>query len=225
MELDDSPYWTKQRQEIVRWLEDRAPSFTAGYVAAVRLLHIPSFPARVHLICHLVRDIYRHLPATLGTKSLPRPAEVFPSMVKKLADQWKRFPPKETPPTGEAGLDTDVLVSAQAFSAILGILEKNTEIGNQPTVGSQLAVSLFHAVDRREDEYIPPWIIKSFDEEYGFFVQRAHLARKLDQVPTDDGLPGHFEAFERALHSLVGPYFSGKEELDDILQDTNPATD
>jgi len=64
--LDNSSYCTKQRRELVRWFDDRAPSFTEGYIAAVRLLHTPSFPARVHLVCHVVRDIYRYLPATLG---------------------------------------------------------------------------------------------------------------------------------------------------------------
>ncbi len=219
--LDNSSYWTTQRRELVQWLDDRAPSFTEGYVGAVRLLHTPTFSARVHLICHVVRDIYRHLPAALGAKSLPRPAEVFPSMVKSLAEKWEKFSPNETAKSERIG--SDVVVSAQVHSCVVKLVEKSKELADQPTVGKQLAIALFRSLDRRDDEFIHPWIIKSFDDEYNFFVRRAHLARSWDRVPTDDGLTDHFEAFERAFHSLVGPYFSGKEELDAILQDTNTA--
>ncbi len=82
-----------------------------------------------------------------------------------------------------------------------------------------------HKQDRHEDDFIQPWIIEAFDAEYNFFVRRAHLPASVDKVPSDDGLSEHFEAFERAFHSLVGPYFSGKDELDAILRDTNPAAD
>lgn len=221
--LDNSSYWTKQRRELVRWLDDRAPSFTEGYVSAVRLLHTPSFPARVHLVCHLVRDIYRYLPTALGVKSLPRPAEVFPDMVKNLTEKWKTFLPTENERSGRMG--SDVVVSAQVHRCVVKLVEKSREMADQPTVGKQLAISLFRSLDRRNDEFIHPWIISSFDGEHDFFVRRAHLARNLDQVPTDEGLLEHFEAFERGFHSLVGPYFSGKEELDAILQDTNTAAD
>ncbi len=221
--LDNSSYWTKQRRELVRWLDDRAPSFTEGYVAAVRLLHTPSFPARVHLVCHVVRDIYRHLPATLGATSLPRAAEVFPDMVKNLTEKWNTFPQTENERSGRIG--SDVAVSSQVHRCLVKLVEKSMELTDQPTVGKQLAIALFRSLDRRDDEFIYPWIISSFDGEYEFFVRRAHFARSLDRVPTDDGLMEHFEAFERGFHSLVGPYFSGKEELDAILQDTNTAAD
>ena len=221
--LDNSFYWTKQRRELVQWLDDRAPSFTEGYVRAVRLLHTPTFPARVHLICHVVRDIYRQLPAALGAKSLPRPAEVFPSMVQSLAEQWEKFPPNDTVKSESIG--SDVVVSAQVHRCVVKLVEKRKELVGQPTVGKQLAIALFRSLDRRDDTFIHPWIIKAFDGEYAFFVGRAHLARSLDRVPTDDGLLEHFEAFERAFHSLVAPYFSGKEELDAILQDTNTTAD
>ena len=95
----------------------------------------------------------------------------------------------------------------------------------QPSIGEQLAIALFRSLERRDDEFIHPWIIKSFNDEYKFFVTRAHLQISADRVPTDDHLVTQFEAFERAFHSLVGPYFSGKDELDAILEDTNAPTD
>ena len=221
--LDNSAYWTKQRRELVRWLDDRAPSFTDGYVGAVRLLHTPSFPARMHLVCHVVRDIYRYLPAALGVQLMPRPAEVFPNMVKKLAKLWVKYPPNSA--LSSDGTGEDFTMNPQVYRYTERIVQKSVQIAGQPRVGGQFAIALYKSLDRRQDEYIHPWIINSFDGEYDFFVSRAHLARNLDKVPTDDGLIEHFEAFERAVHSLVGPYFSGKEELDDILQDTNETAD
>ena len=221
--LDNSAYWTKQRHELVRWLDDRAPSFTDGYVGAVRLLHTPSFPARVHLVCHVVRDIYRYLPAALGVKLMPRPAEVFPNMVEKLAKLWVKYPPNSA--LSSDGTGDDFTMNPQVYRYTERIIQKSVQIAGQPTVGGQLAIALYKSLDRRQDEYIHPWIIRSFDDEFNFFVSKAHLVKSLDRVPTDEGLIEHFEAFERAFHSLVGSYFSGKEELDDILQDTNETAD
>jgi len=79
-------------------------------------------------------------------------------------------------------------------------------------------------LESRDDRFIEPWIIDSFDNEYDFFVRRAHIALGLDSAPNDQGLAERVDAFERAFHSLVGPYFSGKEQLDAILQDANRRT-
>ncbi len=221
--VDDSRYWTPRRRELVQWFDDRAPSFSEGYRSAVQLLHAPRFPARVHLICHLVRDIYRHLPAALGEKSMPRPSEVFPNMVRALAERWENSPPRALSESKETA--SDIPVSPQVYKSVEKLVKKSMQLQHQPTIGHQLAIVLFRALDRGDDDFIHRWIIKSFDDEYDFFVRRAHLARSLKDVPTDDGLLEHFEAFERAFHSLIGPYFSGKEELDAILQDANAGAD
>jgi len=216
-------YWTPHRRELAQWFKDQAPSFLEGYIGAVKLLHTPAFPARVNFICHAVRDVYRWLPASLGEKSLPRPGEVFPNMVVKLRGQWKKFPPKQTE---TADIErTDFMVSSQVYDCVKDIVKKSHDIVEQPTVGKQLAIALFRSLDRRKDEFIYPWIIDSFNTEYKFFMGRAHFPTSIDKVLSDDGLIEHFESFERSFHSLIGPYFSGKEELDAILQDTNPNTD
>jgi hypothetical protein len=142
--LDNSSYWTKQRREPVQWLDDHAPSFTEGYVAAIRLLHTPTFPARVHFICHVVRDIYRHLPAALGAKSLPRPAEVFSNMVQSLAEQWEKFPPNDA--VKSESIDSDRVVSAQVHRCVVKLVEKRRELAEQSTVGKQLAKEELDAI-------------------------------------------------------------------------------
>ena len=221
---DNLALWTRQRRELASWFKDRAPSFVDGYSAALRLLYTPGFPARVHLVCHLVRDIYRYLPAALGTKGSSRPAEVFPGMVKELASLWDRVPP--SPTTEIEAVDRHVLVHAKVYNHVVKIVEKSRQLArDKSTIGRNLVVTLFCSGERREGEFIPPWVIKAFDDEYDFFVERAHLAINEARMPTDDRLVERFEAFEHAFHSMIGSYFTGKDELDAILQDTNATAD
>ena len=176
--VDNSPYWTRERREIAAWLNDHAPSFADGYEGAVQLLHTPALSARVHLICHLVRDIYRYLPGVIDAKAKasPRPAEVFPGMVKELAKQWKAFPPRTVKQCEDDS--SDHRVSKQVYRHIAKLVEKSEKMAeDQPTVGRALARSLFRCGVRNVDEFIAPWIIKSFDAEYDFFVKGAPCKR------------------------------------------------
>lgn len=217
--LDGSPIWTTQRRELVQWLDDNAPSFTAAYVTAVRLLHDTALPARVHLVCHLVRDIYRFLPAALGLKTGYRLSDVIMPIIPKLVQAWDNSGPGELV-DGELDLKGRV-VSPGVYKEVEAIVAKSRDYKEQPSVGAQLAIALFRSVERRRDEYLPEWIKESFQKEFIFFTRRAHLALRMDDVPTAEGLVEHFESFERSFHSLIGRYFTGKEELDAILRDTN----
>jgi len=143
-------------------------------------------------------------------------------MVKVLAEQWQSSAGTFD---SSCGMDDAFKVKPSVYRYIEKIVRKSQEISIQPTVGRNLAVALFRSVDRRSDEFLPNWVVRAFDEEYNFFVERAHLAHSDDRVPTADGLIDNFLAFERAFHSLIGPYFSGKEELDAILRETNQPTD
>ena len=221
--LDDSTYWTKQRHQIVTWFNDNAPSFKDGYVAAVRMLHAPDFPARVQLVSHVVRDIYRFLPIALGGKALPRPGEVFPGMAKKLATSWKNFKPliEKNATSCNDNNSCVIRMHPRICEEIIEIVKKSWEMAGdgkrQSSIGAAIASALFQHCHHDKNEFIPNWVIKSFDVEYDYFVGQAHL----NKIPTGEGLCEHFEAFERAFHSLVGAYFMGKEELDTILQDAN----
>lgn len=219
-----SDYWTQQRRELLEWFRDYAPSFVEGYASALYLLYNPTFPARIHLICHITRDIYWRLPAVLGIKSLPRPAEVFPEMVKELVRRWEKDPPSE--PNSYEEATPEVLINTAIYNYVKKIVNKSVKMKeNHSTVGKRLAIALYRVFDRQESEFISPQVIDSFNSEYNFFVTKAHLVESIDKIPTDDGLNKHFEAFERAFHSLVGSYFTGKEELDDILCVANKRTD
>ena len=216
--LDDLPYWTGQRHELLRWINDRAPSFTEGYIAAVTLLHQPAFPARIHLICHIVREFYTILPAVLGADPPTQRHEVF-QLVKNLVEQWDKSASIDPVSPDPVSLRQ---VSLSVHSSVRGLVERARKLSNQPSPGERLARALFRSIDRGTDDFIHPRVIRDFNKDYRFFVSKAHLVMHVDKIPTDEGLAERFESFERSLHALVGPYFSGKDELDAILQDTNP---
>jgi len=217
-QIDNAPYWTRMRDELLEWFNARAPSFAEGYTGAVHLLH-NEFPARVQFICHVVRDIYRNLPAALGMQAISRRSEFYPDMVKNLSITWN-----QSMPLISENLGFGYLVSESVYKKIIEIIKKENEMKTQPKVGEQLAIALFRASDRRE-EFMHPAVIDAFNDEYAYFMSKAHFPAKLEKGLADEGLKEHFEAFERAFHSLIGPYFSGKEEIDAILQDTNATTD
>jgi hypothetical protein len=217
---DEALYWTPLRLELLQWFRERVPGFAEGYEAAARLVHEPTFPARVNLVCHLVRDIYRDLPRALrDTSEKNRGVDVYPALVAKLRDVWDANPAVED----AVSIDVGRLVSAQAYNAAERLVEASRTVKEQASVGTRLARALFRAVERPEGMPIPGWIFSAFDEEYDFFVGRAHL--RPTGMPAGDGLLVHFESFERAFHSIVGPYFKGKEELDAILAETNRRAD
>jgi hypothetical protein len=216
----DLPHWTPLRRELLKWFSERVPGFAEGYVAAVDLVHRADFPARVHLVCHLVRDIYRHLPQALGdTSKSSKGVEVYPPLVDSIRDLWEPDPLQEE----DLGSDADRLISARAYGAVDELVRKSREVKEQESVGTRLARALFRAVDRPEGTQVPGWVFKAFHDEYLFFVRRAHL--RASKSPSEDGLSDHFEAFERAFHSMVCSYFRGKEDLDAILEDTNSSAD
>lgn len=214
-------WWSSLRSELHQWFKERAPSFADGYFASVQILNSSNFPARVHFICHAIRDIYRNLPASLGLKVQARPSEVFPNMVKDLVKICDAHPAELI----EHGASQSMYaIAPKVFKQGEKIVKKSKQMSDQPTIGQQLAIALFRSQERG-DEFIEPRVMELFDSEYKFFVARAHLVSSIDRVPSDEGLVEHFERFEKAFHSIVGPYFSSKEKLDVILQDTNQQTD
>ncbi|MBL1217174.1 MAG: hypothetical protein D8M59_06715 [Planctomycetes bacterium] len=213
----DGAIWTKQRSELRKWFEDRAPTLTDAYTGCVLLLYMPAFPARVHFICHAVRDIYVKLPASLGIPQIKRPAEVFPEMVKAFSVRWHKYPPK----TINSSSEDTLFAFADPLYRYAKKMVDTSDSMKRVSVGTQLASALFQCHDRGTSEFIPKWVVDSFDREYKFFVKRAHLVPDVEKLPSHDGLVEHFQAFERTFHSLTCSYFEGKEEVDAILRRTN----
>lgn len=59
-------WWTPRRAALYRWLEGNAPGLAPVYEAAARMAFDETFPGRVCLVAHAVREIRNRLPDALG---------------------------------------------------------------------------------------------------------------------------------------------------------------
>jgi hypothetical protein len=96
---------TPRRRELLEWFKRNAQSLAEAYEAAIRLLQTPTFPARHHLIGHLIRDIANRLPDVLEGTTSNRVD--YHSHLDGIASNWlSRFPRRadygEKPPDNEA---------------------------------------------------------------------------------------------------------------------------
>ncbi len=121
--------WTSDRRELHRWFTDNAPSLASAYEGAVRLLGVPGFPGRTHMISHVVRDICNRLPDFLGSverdrlhydRELDALSEVWPSSIGPSADDYVAG-------GGEAGGDSHVQIPPAAAAAVSRLLARHRE--------------------------------------------------------------------------------------------------
>ena len=215
--------WRSHQLQLLEWFASEAPSLAAPYKAAVTLITYHNFPARVHLICHIVRDIYNKLPEALDGTHRRRDANFF-EMIDEVEKHWVQYTRESFTEPTDSGVASEstlqVSVSMIAVRKVGELLEKHRAHKKQPKSAEVLAQALYQRFV--EDGVTPSQrLINTFEKERKWFTKRAHLVRDSDKIPTDDGLQEHFETFERILHTLVAPHFLVQRELDDILQQAN----
>lgn len=212
-------HWTPQRQQLLAWFKKDAPTLATAYEASVDLAASPGVPARTHLICHLVRDIYRRLPEILGEGFQHRGPGEYGSLVETVARHWPTSIAE--PPTNAGAIgDDSKLVPPAAARAVDALVSRFRTLSQQRTSWQILA----RAIYRRYTEVghsAPDRLVETFRAQFDWFTARAHLVRDFADLKCDAELSAQFLAFERTLSSLVCGYFTGKEELDAILDRAN----
>lgn len=221
----DASCWTPQRRGLLEWFNRDAPSLASAYEAAVQLISSPAMPARVHLVCHIVRDIFNQLPEILdGEYRFQSTGASYPGLVDTIAEHWKlqdwtQYGEENPSAVGVASTDT-VVVGVAGARAVEKLLKCRESLENQRRSTEVLAEALYRRF--AEAGLDPPARLSAaFESERKWFTKRAHLVRDHAKLPTDQGLSEHFAAFEQALYSLVGQYFTGRGEIDAILDEAN----
>lgn len=222
--VDTPVVWRSHQSQLLEWFRREAPSLAEPYQAAVTLMSNYDFPARVHLICHIVRDIYTKLPEALDGTHRRREANEVSALIDEVATHWEPYTRDSfVEPTGSSPAPESTLhvsVSVVAVRAVGKLLDVRRALKEQPTSAEVLARALYQRFV--ESGVTPPKrLIHTFEKERRWFTARAHLVRDSAKLPSDDGLDEHFESFERTLHSLVAPHFAVQQELNDILQQAN----
>lgn len=224
-----APEWTIRRRELLKWFKSEAPSLAPGYEAAVQLLSMPAMPARVHLISHLVRDLYAKLPEVLnGEYRFKTYAEEIKNSMRTVQAEWKDVPSafgaESASSPGEVRSLDRVEIPTGAAQSVIDLIKTHDDLSKQ-TLPSEALAQVLYALYAEPRLAPPARLTASFRQERNWFVRRAHLTIDPKKMPNNEGLVEHFEAFESALYSLVGRWFEGQKEINDRLAKANQRTD
>jgi len=209
-ELNFKIKWSNRHKEIADWLSEHAPQMLSSFEGALLLLQSPTIPGEANFISHAVRDLIQHLPSALdGAQEVMRHAgEIYPAKIKEIQKHWPNELRRKT--TGD-----NVLIPHQAVSSVDDLLGTYQAVTSQVTSAEKLAKLLVNASD------IPialtQQLIDTFDEERKWFVNLAHFAVNARTEVSKKELNEHFENFCRAIHSIIGSYYIGIDELDAII--------
>jgi len=216
--------WTPERRELHEWFRDNAPSLADAYEGAVRLLSMPGFPGRVHLVSHVVRDICNRLPDFLG--SIERVRIEYVQELDALDKLW----PDSVGPSGadygdstsEVSEDSDVRISQAAVVAVSLLLKKHRDRQTNRDIEDNLFAFVAEATHHDRTSLEP--IVTEFHNTANWFMKRTHLPEEPVDLPEPAELVRKFEQFERITLSLVRSFFRTMDELDGILQQANTRT-
>lgn len=203
--------WTTIYREIKQWLERNAPQMAAPSEGAIALLQFPQIPGRVNFISHAVRDLIQNLPNALdGSQQTMRHAgESYPSKINAIKESW----PNEQSRLVEGD---SVLIPYSAAEPVDDLLNCFNNVTSQATSASKLAAVLVNASEVPLD--VTRQLIDTFHRERRWFVDLAHFNAHPKKVVSESELKQHFDAVCRAVHSVIGSYYVGIEELDEVLE-------
>src|SRR5271156_1284744 len=146
--MSDNSHWTRNRQELLDWLDKTSPSLAELYKGAVELLFGQSVPGFSRFVSHAVREIRNRLPSVVsGTDSSGRLD--YTSRIDDLSAQWKKAhisieaKPSEdgrTPSTIEA---SGVLLPRKVARKIEGLIADHDAARQRP---QDAAIKLFEGV-------------------------------------------------------------------------------
>ncbi len=208
--------WTPLRVELLRWLQSRAPSLAAAYEGAVGLVGNRSFPGRVHFIAHAVRDISDRLVFCLDP-SLDGGRVEYHSHLDGISKHWQLLDDLVETSANSDGADS-ALIPLKAARMVDELVKEHRK-SRERTGNFELLFRHLMAGDSAHAEMVKR-VVSAFKQTHAYFKAHAHLTTEL-RTHNEVDLQKEFEAFEKALHSFVGGFFTGTREIDAIIEQAN----
>jgi len=205
------------RRELLQWFQREAPSLAAAYEGAVVLLGLAAFPGRVHFIAHAVRDIADRLVFALDA-DLASTRVQYENHLDAIQGQWPSLDHSLQESGSLAGADT-IPIPLSVARRIDNLVVEHRNRRERPSQYELLFQRL--ATQDPSRAMINQRLVASFKEIRQWFMSLTHLRRSAPPEVGETELCGRFEAFEKTLHSFVGSFFTGTQELDAILQQAN----
>jgi hypothetical protein len=212
----------KKRQiELRKWLESNAPTLAPVYSAAVQMVHDPSFPGRVWLVAHAVREIRNRLPDAIAGELRGTRTE-YSQLAEEVRATWV-----------DDGLPSDgsvpVLLAVDPDSS--GPERYDISWSLLAAVG-ELVVGHLAVADRKRETArrlfeattewpIPAYVVESWLRSTKWANAFAHVRNQPLNPSDEESLAGKFDRFENALTAIARRSYENMDELDEILDSAN----
>lgn len=215
-------WWTRDRVALYRWFGRTASHLAPLYLAGLRLVFEESFPGRVHLVAHAMREIRNRLPHAIAGEIKPGPK--YEDVAAAVHMQWAKDAVRfggvsalgdrsEPSAFGPEGYQ----VSRELMRAV-----KNVVDCYEASKGSaaRKAELLFETVGGAPP---PAYVVRAwYKSGWSEWADRYMHVGNNPHPPMAHGEVGPtFEQFEAALIALSTRPLVHLEVLDDILESAN----
>ena len=215
------------QNKIAEWLSSYAPQLESVYRGAVRLLNDPTFPGRLHFICHAGRDIANRVPDLIGgTIDLQRVD--LTRDLNELRDLWSRFSLDQRGPAGLSkgnaaeprSLKEEMLMPVTVFKHVGMVLLHHAQAARNHRERATIMLEAIAPENKDRQEALYP-IANQWVELTRWFASHTHAGDKLDTVSEVD-LQNKFLTLENHIVTLISTsFYEPVDVLDEILEETN----
>lgn len=176
-----------------------------------------NFPGRVHFISHAVRDIADRLVFVLDPQ-LEGSRVQYENKLDGIMEKWPNLK-KVTNTSDEDAVHDSVAIDYALASMIDSLVEDHRKRRERPSNYDLLFRYLMRNEPSRAN--VNKRLVIDFKKMRNWFMKLTHLRNKEMPDVNESELSKQFRNFEGMLHSFVGDFFTGKAELDEILQQAN----
>jgi hypothetical protein len=185
------------------------------------MVHDPSFPGRVWLVAHAVREIRNRLPDAIAGELSGGRTE-YSQLAQGVHDAWI-----------DDGLPSDgsVPVLATADPDASGPERHEISISLLTSVGELVVGHLAASNRKREtalrlfeattESPIPPYVVESWLRSTNWSNAYAHVRNQPLSASDEALLAEKFDRFETALAAIARRSYENMDELDEILDSAN----
>jgi hypothetical protein len=207
---------TKQ-ERILATLRGDVPEIARMYEAGLRLIADDSFPARVYLVGHAMREIMNRLP---DHYDIPMPSQVpYHNVIAGVSSKWKASvrPAIEVAASAPMAQLPVYSVPAEIVVELDRLIREHDESAGMKR-DARIRLLASHDVPGAAPAYPEP-VIKQWSESRG--VEFAHMRAARASPPSFPECLSEWTKMEEMLHAILAPRHESFKEIDDVLKDAN----
>ena len=224
--VSNDGHWTRNRQELLKWLVKSSPSLAELYKGAVDLLFGRPVTGFSRFVSHAVREIRNRLPGVVsGTGSSGRLD--YMSRIDDLSAQWKKARISVEATSSDDGRSrsaagaSEVVLPRKVARRIENLIADHDAARQRP---QEAATKLFEGIapsNQRFRDRLRP-VLFQWMEVCNWFMERTHESGFTDADIDLEEFKKNFELFESTLLAIVrgvSTFFDNTDELDAILKE------